>query len=226
MNKEAELTVAPEVLAELPLDGMVVTGDALYTQRNLCEQIIAQGGDYLFIVKLNQPTLYQEIVLVFDDPPQGEVFSFAQQQDRHGDRHELRRLWASGALMGYSQWPGMQQVCKVERQVERKGKRKADVRYAVTSLGSKADAGRLLRLIRGHWSIENQLHWVRDVTLGEDASQIRKSSAPEVMAAIRNVVLALLRRGGAKNIAAALRQNGWQRNGTATLAALLSGPFG
>ena len=205
---------------------MVVTGDALYTQRNLCEQIIAQGGDYLFIVKLNQPTLYQEIVLVFDDPPQGEVFSFAQQADRHGDRHELRRLWASGALREYSAWPGIQQVCKVERQVERKGEKKLDVRYAVTSLGSKADASRLLRLIRGHWSIENKLHWVRDVTFGEDASQVRKNSVPEVMAGIRNVVLALLRRGGAKNIAAALRQNGWQQNGRTTLSTMLSGPFG
>ena len=212
-----------------------MTGDALYTQRNLCEQIIAQGGDYLFIVKLNQPTLYQDIALVFADPPLGEVFSFAQQEDRHGGRHELRRLWASGVLMGYSQWPGVQQVCKVERQVEQKvargdspgrGRKKAEVRYAVTSLGSKADAGRLLRLIRGHWSIENQLHWVRDVTFGEDASQIRKSSAPEVMAAIRNVVLALLRRGGAKNIAAALRRNGWEHVERSTLSALLAGPFG
>src|SRR3972149_5652675 len=104
---------------------MVVTGDALYTQRNLCEQIIAQGGDYLFIVKLNQPTLYQDIALVFDEPPLGEVSSFAQQEDRHGDRHELRRLWSSEALRGYSAWPWVQQVCKVERQVERKGQKKA-----------------------------------------------------------------------------------------------------
>ena len=103
-------------------------------------------------------------------------------------------------------------MCKVERQVEHKGRTLVDVRYAVTSLGAKADAGRLLGLVRGHWAIENQLHWVRDVTLGEDASQVRKQSAPEVMAGLRNVVLGLLRRAGVKNIAAALRHNGWQRN--------------
>jgi len=71
-------------------------------------------------------------------------------------------------------------------------------------------AVRLLRVVRGHWGIEKRLHWVRDVTLGEDASQVRTGAAPQVLAALRNVVLGLLRRAGVTNIAAALRQNGWQ----------------
>ena len=202
-----------------------MTGDALYPQRTLCQQIIAQGGDYLFIVKLNQPTLYADIALVFAGPPLGEVFSPAQQQDRHADRHEVRRLWVSRVLEGYLDWPGARQVCKVERQVEQKGRKKVEVRYAITSLGPEADAARLLRLIRGHWAIENQLHWVRDMTFCEDASQVRKESAPEVMAALRNVVLALLRRAGVKNIAAALRQNGWQRNASTPMSTLLGMPM-
>lgn len=198
-----------------------MTGDALYAQRGLCQQIVARGGDYLFIVKLNQPTLYADIALVFAEPPPGEVFGFAQQRGRHGDRQEVRRLWVSRGLEGYLDWPGVRQVCKVEREVEHKGQRKVDVRYAITSLGMEAEAGRLLRLVRGHWAIENQLHWVRDVTFGEDASQVRKQSAPEVMAALRNVVLGLLRAAGIKNIAAALRQNGWQQAASNGILGLL-----
>jgi len=104
--------------------------------------------------------------------------------------------------------------------VEQKGQKGAQVRYAITSLGSETDSRKLLNLVRGHWAIENQLFRVRDVTLGEDASQIRKGSAPQVMAALRNTVIALFRHSGAVNIAAAIRQNGWQHHGS-TLVNLL-----
>jgi predicted transposase YbfD/YdcC len=202
-------------LAQVGLRGCVVTGDALYAQRHLCEQILAAGGDYLFIVKRNQPALYEAIALLFDEPPFGEVFATAEQRGRHGDRREVRRVRASTALTEYLTWPGVQQVCEVERQVEyvRAGvvrRREGEVRYAITSLGSEVEAGRLLRLIRGHWTIENRLHWVRDVTFGEDASQVRAGAGPEVMAALRNVVIGLLRALGVHNIAAALRENAWQ----------------
>ena len=104
--------MAPRVLAALPLAGRLVTGDALYCQRELCAQIREAGGDYLLIVKANQRRLYEDIELLFAEPPEGEVFREAEQRDRHGDRHEVRRLWASTALRGYLDWPGVQQVCK------------------------------------------------------------------------------------------------------------------
>jgi len=107
-------------------------------------------------------------------------------------------------------WPGVQQVCKMERVAERKGKIGGEVRYAITSLGQEVGPEQLLRHVRGHWGIENRLHYVRDVTLGEDASQVRKGSVPEVMAALRNVVIGILREAGWQNIAAALRDMGWQ----------------
>lgn len=203
--------MAPKLLAQLPLAGKVVTGDALYAQRHLCQQIITGEGDYLFIVKRNQPQLYADIALLFSEPPFGEHFPSVEQRSCHGDRREVRRLWTSTALEGYLDWPGVKQVCKVEREVEQKGRCQVEVRYAITSLGPEAGAGRLLGLVRGHWAIENKLHWVRDVTFGEDLSQIRKGSAPQVMAALRNVVLGLLRQAGVKNVAAALRQNGWHQ---------------
>lgn len=202
--------MAPAVLAAVPLAGRVVTGDALYAQRALCAQIVAAGGNYVFIVKRNQPELHADIALLFGEPPPGERFGYAEQRGRHGDRREVRRLWASTALEGHLDWPGARQVLKVAREVERKGQRRSEVRYAVTSLGPGVGPGRLLALVRGHWAIENQLHWVRDVSFGEDACRVRMGAAPQVLAALRNVVLGLLRRHGATNIAAALRHNGWQ----------------
>jgi predicted transposase YbfD/YdcC len=145
-----------------------------------------------------------------------------EQWSRHGDRLEVRRLWSSTALNDYLKWPGLKQVLKIEREAEKKGQKESQVRYAITSLEPRVGAKKLLSLVRGHWAIENQLFRVRDVTLGEDASQVRKGSAPEVMAALRNTILALLRRSGVTNVAAAIRQNGWQHRGPTLLNLLLS----
>ncbi len=209
-DHDAELLVAPRLLDAVPLAGRLVTGDALYCQRSLCQRIRERGGQYLVIVKENQPTIFADIALLFAEPPPGECFATARQQSRHGDRQEVRQVWASSALRGYLDWPGMEQVCKVERVVTQKGTETRQTRYAITSLPARAGAPVLLRFVRGHWAIENRLHYVRDVTLGEDASHVRSGSAPEVMAALRNLVLALLRNAGCHNIAAALRHNGWQ----------------
>lgn len=175
---------------------------------------MSRKGNYLFIVKGNQERLYFDINLLFDKPAKEFHFEKAEQWSRHGDRLEVRRLWASTALNGYLKWPGVNQVLKVEREIEQKRHKELQVRYAITSLGPHYGAKRLLSLIRGHWAIENRLFWVRDVTLGEDASQIRKGSAPQVMAALRNTVIALLRQSGVVNIAAAIRENGWIHNGS------------
>jgi hypothetical protein len=105
-------------------------------------------------------------------------------------------------------WPHLRQVCRIERRRVRcrTGEITTEVSSAITSLTpQQADAGRLLALLRGHWGIENRLHWVRDVTYDEDRSQVRSGAAPQVCAACRNLAIALLRRAGADNIAAATR---------------------
>jgi predicted transposase YbfD/YdcC len=207
-KREVEMKVAPALLDQLPLRGLVVTSDALHTQRKTASKIVARGGDYFMVVKENQPTLYRNIDLLYRKPPPGEPFARALSRGRHGDRWEERELEASTALNGYLKWPHVGQVCRVERRVSRRGRTRVEVSYAVTSLGpDKASPGRLARLWRGHWRMENRLHWVRDVTLGEDASQVRKGSAPQVMAALRNLCLGLLRRAGVNNVAAALRRH-------------------
>jgi predicted transposase YbfD/YdcC len=209
---EGELTAGTALLRLLPLTGRLVTGDALYCQHTFCRDVLAGGGDYLLTVKVNQPSLYAAIEELFAHPPPGETFAQARQQGWHGDRWERRALAASDALTSYLAWPGAQQVLCVVRTVRRKGKRTQQVRYGITSLAGDAldgDAARLLRRRRGHWAIENRLHYVRDVTFGEDASQIRRGAAPQVVAALRNTVIGLLRQAHATNLAAALRELAW-----------------
>ena len=125
----------------------------------------------------------------------------------HG-RQERRTLTATTALNEYLDWPGVGQVGQVKSVVDRDGKRSEETRYFITSTPrAVAGAAELLRQARGHWTIENKSHHVRDVSLGEDASRIRKASGPEVMAALRNLAVEFLRTTGVTNIAEALRRN-------------------
>ena len=125
----------------------------------------------------------------------------------HG-RQERRTLQTTTALNDYLDWPGVAQVGQIESVVKRNGTTSREVRFFITSVPRRlADAAQLLQWVRGHWSIENRSHYVRDVTLGEDASRIRKESGPQVMAALRNATIGWLRSTGVTNIAAALRRN-------------------
>lgn len=183
--------------------------------------MVEEEGDYLVIAKRNQPTLYESIELAFRLRIPGAEYRYVEQSSRHGDRKEVRRLWATSALNDYLDWPGVQQVCKIERKAKHQGKVTRETRYVITSLGEGVKPETLLKYIRGHWKIENKLHYVRDVTMGEDASQVRKGAAPQVMAVIRNVTLALLRLSGANNIAAAIRQFAWRPQQALQLLGLL-----
>lgn|SRR5262249_33446017 len=131
--------------------------------------------------------------------------------DKGHGRREHRTLRATTALNEYLDWPGVAQVGQVESEVVRDGKTTHEVRYFITSVSrGVADAAQLLKWVRGHWSIENRSHYVRDVTMGEDASRIRKRRGPQVMAAFRNAAIGLLRTTGVTNIAEALRRNASQ----------------
>ena len=118
---------------------------------------------------------------------------------------------ASTRLAAHLGWPGVAQVCRIERWRYLPDKVEHEVAYAITSVPRElADASTLLAWNRGHWGIENRSHYVRDVTLGEDASQIRKGYAPQVLASLRNAVISCLRSEGVTNIASALRKNACQ----------------
>lgn len=187
--------MAPRLLRQVEpwLTGRVVSGDALYCQKALCRQIAAAGGAYLFAIKANQPGLLDDVTLLFRDPPPGERFAMTATHDQHGGRLEGRRLRASATLADYLQaagWPAAGLVLEVATRVRwprhpAKPPRQ-EVRYYLTSLPATTPPDGLLRLVRSHWLIENRVHYVRDVTLGEDASQVRAGRAPQVLAALRN----------------------------------------
>ena len=143
-RKESELGLASALPAQLELKGRVVTGDALYAQRELSLRVLERGGDYFWMLKDNQPGVKEAVSLLFEQPPWGESFAYACREGQRGDRWESRRLWASAALNGYLDWPGLGQVCCVERTRRRKGRETVERAYAITSLTpERADAARL-----------------------------------------------------------------------------------
>jgi len=205
-DKTNEIPTAPDLLAQLALTGRVVTVDALLTQTALAETILAQGGDYLMVVKDNQPTLATDLATLFADPD--AVVAQTEEATLHGGRCERRRLLASTELVGYVRWPGTQQVLAMERTVVQKGtgEIRTEWAYAVTSLPpARATPAQLLTLWREHWAIENKLHYVRDVTFDEDRAGVWKDRIPQVMAALRNAAIGLARLSRQTNIAAACR---------------------
>jgi predicted transposase YbfD/YdcC len=181
------------------------------------------------VLKANQPLTLEAVALSFADvgTPRRRLVVGGE---RHGDREERRTLEVSTEVVAYlatpepldpaegelgtmTGWPALAQVCRIVREVEyvsgtRAGQTRRAVAYALTSLTpEQADAARLEQVWRGHWQIENRLHYVRDVTLCEDACQVRADHAPANLAACRNTALNLLRRAGVTNVAAALRRH-------------------
>lgn len=140
-----------------------------------------------------------------------EALDTATTLDKGHGRRERRTLKATTALNGYLDWPGVAQVGRIESVVERDGKVSQEARHFITGAPREsADARKLVMCARGHWSIEDRSHYVRDVTFGEDASRIRKGCGPEIMAALRDAAIGLLRATGATNIAEVLRRNASQ----------------
>lgn len=132
----------------------------------------------------------------------------AQSQNKHGNRIEVRKIETLANLPPYINWPGVKQICRIERERTINGKTTLEIVCAITSLTRlHANAERLLKISREHWHIENCLHYVRDVTLGEDACRVRSGSAPQLLAALRNTAIGLLKRLGVPNKAAALRRH-------------------
>ena len=237
-KSEAELTVAPALVARVTWPGRVLTGDALFRHCTLCAQVLAAGGDYLLRVKENQPTGYPlgvaDLALLFDPPaalgPTALVDRReASTRDReHGRQEEVRQLVASTDLAASLDWPGLAQVFRLERTWRGHGKAKHALLYGITSLSPEAGPPeRLLALMRGtpargYPAIENGLHRVKDVALGEDRSTLHCGQGPTVMAFLRDAALGLLRREGIHQIAARLRAHA--QDPAPTVALVLAAP--
>jgi predicted transposase YbfD/YdcC len=209
---EAELTVAPALLARIDWRGRVLTGDALFCQTALCKHVHKAGGDYLLLVKENQGTLYRDIQLLFDPPATVPAAPLTDRrvartlENGHGRHMERRELVASTDLNDYLDWPGAEQVFRLERTWRERGRTKRALHYGITSLRPEAaDAARLLALRRGHWAIENRLHRCKDVNFGEDASLIHVGQGPTIMALLRDAAVSLLHGAGVRRVASRLR---------------------
>jgi predicted transposase YbfD/YdcC len=228
-KSEAELTVVPALVARVAWPGRVLTGDALFCQRDLCAQVLAAGGDYLLLVKDNQPTLYADIALLFDPPATLGPADLADRREAsthdrgHGRLYEVRHLIASTDLTDFLDWPGLAQVFQLSRTWQAHGLAKQALLYGITSLsGETGPPERLLALKRGRWAIENRLHRVKDVTLGEDQSTIHLGQGPTVIAFLRDAAVSLLRRAGIHQISARLRD--YAQDPAPALALVLTPP--
>ena len=213
-EKSNEITHAPKLLRQVDLRGAVVSGDAMFDQRELSSQIVRANGDYLWIVKDNQEGLREEIEVLFQ--PHRKLagtsalpndFRTARTVEKGHGRKDMRMITVSSMLADYSTWPELAQVFKLESQrTDALGTTKTKVRYGVTSLpAALADPKRVLELTRGHWGIENGLHYRRDATMREDHAQVRMGHAPEMLAILNNTVLGLFARQRATNVAEARR---------------------
>jgi len=156
-EKAGELTHLNLFLTPVLLAGRIISADALFTHRSFCQQVLAAGADYLLVVKLNQPTLHEDLALFFQDPPVDCLdWRTASTCNKGHGRLENRFLWASTELNDFlaRDWPGVGQVFRLRRRVEHALKCTQEIVYGITSLTPKrADASRLLSLNRGHWSI-------------------------------------------------------------------------
>jgi predicted transposase YbfD/YdcC len=214
-QKENEIVAAPILLQQLDLKGRVVSGDALFTQREISVVVLAQGGDYLWFVKDNQPTLHEDVQRFFQEMAHAPGWhirplpqTVVEETIKQSGRIETRRLTAIPDEENYLQWPGLNTVFKLERFVVRpqKGDEWSQVVFGVTSLVYKPSlAKQLLTWTRAHWGIENKLHYRRDVTLREDATRMKQTHQAQVVATLNNFVIALATYLGFSNLASAQR---------------------
>lgn len=215
-DKENEIVVAPQLLQFLDLRHKVVVGDAMHTQRAVSLQIVEAGGDYVWVVKDNQPTTRAALEQLFapvkpipgwNNPPTD--FRTARTVNKAHGRLEERSLTASSLLNDYLDWPGLGQVFKLERRFTTlaTGAVSAEVQYGLTSLtAAEASPQRLLEIVRSEWGIENGLHYRRDKTFQEDQTRMTRPAMGRAMACINNLVIGLFNRQGFVNHAQARRQ--------------------
>ena len=215
-NKENEISAAPRLLKQVELENKTVSGDAMLTQKTISKQLVEAGGDYIFIVKDNHPTLRTEIETCFKDP---RLPAFSKEEDfrthttiekGHG-RIEQRRLTASTGLNEYLDWPFLQQVFEIKRETTicNTEQTRSEIVYGITSHSvDRAGAAKLLELNRAHWGIENGLHYRRDVTFAEDRCRMKSKTAAEALAVFNNLAIAMLLHDGRENVAKARRHYG------------------
>jgi len=208
--KSNEITAVPKLLRLLSLRGTIVTADALNCQRAIAEQIVEQKGDYALALKGNQGTLFDDVVLLLDDPELKASTAVPVVEADHG-RIETRTATVSTEidwLQKQHQWPGLKAIGKVVRVRETADKTATETAYYLLSRVLSPE--RFNQVIRQHWSIENSLHWRLDVVMNEDQDRTRMGNGPHNLAVLRHMAINAMQKEGSKgSLRGKFKRAGW-----------------
>jgi predicted transposase YbfD/YdcC len=237
-EKSNEITAVPELLRVLELKDCIVTLDAMGCQKKIAEQIVQAGADYVLALKSNHEVVLQEVKSFLDETIQRDADRRARGQSPvktlayyetvekgHG-RIETRRYWQSEELTWFADlglWKKLCSVGVVESTRELDGDKTTERRYFLASL--QLDARRFAEAVRGHWSVENQLHWQLDVSFGEDQSRARAGHAAENLATLRRLALNIIKQDKSKKMGVRGKQKraGWDNDYLLHLLGLSAG---
>ncbi|MBX3080464.1 MAG: ISAs1 family transposase [Anaerolineae bacterium] len=191
------MTAIPKLLKLLDIHQTIVTIDGIGCQTDIVDTIVAQGADYVIAVKANQATLFADVQAAFEPSLREFAPAYYKTVSKGHGRLEIRECWACQAqdvldFMGeYKAWTGLHCVVKIASERRLAGRVEQDVRYFISSL--TADPNRLLEVVRAHWQIENQVHWVLDIAFRQDENRVRKDHAPHNLAILQHLVLNLFK---------------------------------
>jgi predicted transposase YbfD/YdcC len=220
-EKSNEITAIPELLKILMLEGCIVTIDAIGCQKEIVREISGKGADYVIAVKGNQGNLHQDIKDYLDWAERrgfaGIKYDYYESElEKDHGRIEQRRCWVTEDidwLEGREDWQNLKTIVMVESEREViGGKTSVERRYFISSL--EADAELLLRCVRGHWGIENQLHWCLDIGFREDANRVREARSAENLTTLRHIGINLLKQEKSckRGIEGKRKKAGWDEN--------------
>lgn len=201
-EKSNEITAIPALLEMLEIAGCIITIDAMGCQKEIAQQITDQQGEYVLAVKENQGHLFADIkhlcaLYLQHEQPMFYFNDYAKTVEKDHDRIEIRECWTLDAVFygssirNIGEWAQVKTLVMIRRERWRPEKTESHTRYYISSLTGKAE--RFLKVIRGHWGIENSLHWVLDMAFNEDQSRLHKDNGAENLAVIRHIALNLLR---------------------------------
>lgn len=196
-DKSNEITALPKLLEMLDIKGRTVTMDAMGCQKELAEQIVDKGADYVLCVKGNQVGLREDVTWFFDECGnfEGIEHTYYESVEKDHGRIEIRKCWAvedEVKWLGIKKWKGLRSIAAIQAERIIRGESSKEIRYYISSL--PGDAKTIALAVREHWAIENSLHYVLDVTMNEDMSRVRKDNAPENLATLRRIAVNMVRR--------------------------------